>query len=81
MKFSLAINLPPLPSPPKKTLFIPSIILSVCQFEISTRIRLTSTLVVGCLGIFLAALRKGFPEGIIKPYEGTRLTIGKICQV
>ena len=68
MKFSLAVNLTPPPHlpfiPPKKTLFIPSIILSVCQFEISTRIRLTSTLVVGCLGIFLATLRKGFPEGI-----------------
>ena len=25
-------------------------------------------------------LRQSFPEGIIKPYEGTSLTIGKVCR-
>ena len=25
-------------------------------------------------------LQQSFPEGIIKPYEGTSLTIGKVCR-
>ena len=64
MRFSLAFNLPyppPSPAPPKKkTLFINShtVILSVCQFEISIEIsvisiRLNSVLVVGCPRVFM----------------------------
>ena len=36
--------------------------MSVCQFEISARIRLNSALVVGCLRGFLAALSKVFQK-------------------
>ena len=57
------------------------IILSVCQFEINARIRLNSALIVGCLRVFLAALSKVYPEGIIRPYEGTILTSDKVCCV
>ena len=56
--------------------FIPSyIILSVCQFEISARFRLNTALLVGILRVFCGCLKQSFPEGIIKPYEGTSLTI------
>ena len=30
---------------------------------------------------FFGCLEQGFPEGIIKPYEGTILTTGKVCCV
>ena len=64
MSFSLAINLLPTAPhpPPKKMFFILPIILSVCQFEISTRIRLNSALIVACLRVFLAALSKVFQK-------------------
>ena len=81
--FSLAINLfPPAPPPPplRKNCFseLP-IILSVCQFEISARIKLNSAIIVGLS--FLGCLEQSFPEGINKPYEGTILTSGKVCCV
>ena len=69
MSFSVAINLlpPPPPPPPTHTLrkkdAFPNfqyIILSVCQFEISARIRLNWALVVGYLIDFLVALSKVF---------------------
>ena len=52
------------PPPPKKKCFseLP-IILSVCQFEISGRIRLNSALIAGCP--FLAALSKVFRKASI----------------
>ena len=75
MSFSLSINLLP---PPLKKL---PIILSVCQFEISARIRLNSAFIVGCLIVFFGCLEQSFPEGIIKPYEGTILMSGKVCCV
>ena len=52
---------PPPPPPPIKIFFgyLP-IILSVCQFEMSERIRLNSALMVDCLRVFLAALSKVF---------------------
>ena len=59
MIFSLAIHLPPPPKKKERFLWLP-IILSVCQFEISARIRLNSALGVGCLRVFLAALSKVF---------------------
>ena len=53
----------------------------ICQFEISARFRLNSAL-VGCLRFFFGSgLEQSFPEGIIKPYEGTILTSGKVCCV
>ena len=36
---------------------------------------------MGCLRIFLASLSKVFPEGNIKPYEGTSLTIDKVLSL
>ena len=36
---------------------------------------------MGILGAFWGCLKQSFPEGIIKPYEGTSLTIGKVCYV
>ena len=56
-------------------------ILSVCQFEISARIRLNSALIVGCLRVFLAALSKVLRKASLKPYEETILTPGKIYWV
>ena len=50
------------PPPPKKCFLYLPIILSVCQFEISARIRLSSALIVGCCKSFLAALSKVFRE-------------------
>ena len=32
------------------------------------------------LGFLFGRLQQSFPEGIIKPYEGTSLTIGKVCR-
>ena len=57
----MAIDLLPHPRPPKFFFFgyLP-IILSVCQFEMSDRIRLNSALIVGCLRVFWAALSKVF---------------------
>ena len=65
MSFSLSIDLLPPPPPPplpkkKKRFSQLPIILSVCQFEISARIRLNSAFIVGCLRVFLAALSKVF---------------------
>ena len=57
------------------------IILIVCQFEISARIRLNSALMVGYLKSFFGCLEQSFPEGTIKPYEGTILSSGKVCCV
>ena len=45
------------------------------------RISLNSSLIVGCLRAFFGYLEQSFPEGIIKPYEGTILTSGKVCCV
>ena len=36
---------------------------------------------MGCLRVFLDCLEQSFPERIIKPYEGTTLTSGKVCCV
>ena len=36
---------------------------------------------MGCLRVFFGCLEQSFPEGIIKPYEGTILTSGKVCCV
>ena len=36
---------------------------------------------MGCLIVFFCCLEQSFPEGIIKPYEGTILTSGKVCCV
>ena len=36
---------------------------------------------VGYLRVFLGCLEQSFPEGIIKPYEGTILSSGKVCCV
>ena len=45
--------------------------------------RLNSALIVGCLRFFFfgSGLEQSFPEGIIKPYEGTILTTVKVCCV
>ena len=42
-------------------------------------ITLNSAFIVGCLGVFFGCIEQSFPEGIIKPYEGTILTTGKVC--
>ena len=44
-------------------------------------IRLNSALIVGCLRVFFGCIEQSFPEGIIKLYEGTILTTGKVCWV
>ena len=44
-------------------------------------IRLNSAVIVGCLRVFFGCIEQSFPEGIIKPYEGTILTTGKVCCV
>ena len=36
---------------------------------------------MGCLRVFFGCVEPSFPDGIIKPYEGTTLTIGKVCCV
>ena len=36
---------------------------------------------MGCLIVFFGCLEQSFPEGIIKPYEGTILSSGKVCCV
>ena len=37
---------------------------------------------MGCLRVFFfGCFEQSFPEGIIKPYEGTILTSGKVCCV
>ena len=41
--------------------------------------RLNSALIVGCLRVFFGCIEQRFPKGIIKPYEGTILTTGKVC--
>ena len=42
---------------------------------------MNSALIVGCLRVFFGCLEQSFPEGIIKPYEGTILTSSKVCCV
>ena len=44
-------------------------------------IRLNSALIVGCLRVFFWLHWAMIPKGIIKPYEGTILTTGKVCCV
>jgi len=58
--YRLVINLT-LPPSKESFSYLP-IILSVCQFEISARIRLNSAFIVGCLKVFLAALSKVFQK-------------------
>ena len=65
---------------PQSFSYLP-IILSLCQFEISARIRPNSALIVGCLRVFFGCLEQSLPEGIIKPYEGAIITSGKVCCV
>ena len=43
-------------------------------------LRLNSALIVGCLRVFWLHWAT-IPKGIIKPYEGTILTTGKVCCV
>ena len=64
MNFSLAISLLPPPSPPQIFFSELPIILSVCQFKISVRIRLNSALILSCP--FLAALTKIFRKASIR---------------
>ena len=44
-------------------------------------IRLNSAVIVGCLRVIFGCIEQSFPEGVIKPYEGTILTTGKVCCV
>ena len=36
---------------------------------------------MGCLRVCFGCVEQSFPDVIIKPYDGTSLTIGKVCCV
>ena len=70
----------PLPLPYLSFLKLLSVSLSTITFEISARGRSYFPW-SGSFSRFLSGhLQQSFPEGIIKTYEGTSLTIGKVCR-